>query len=61
VVQPPAGTPDFGEDDFEALPAEWVGTPRSGEDDFEAAPDEGRNTAFFEQCRCGGMTISGPQ
>jgi hypothetical protein len=44
VVQPPAGTPDFGEDDFEALPTEWVRTPRSGEDDFEAAPDEGRNT-----------------
>ena len=44
MVQPPAGPPDFGEDDFEALPTEWVGTPRSGEDDFEAAPDEGRNT-----------------
>ena len=54
MVQPPAGTPDFGEDDFEAPPTwddavrappdEGVGTPRSGEDDFEVAPDEGRNT-----------------
>jgi hypothetical protein len=35
----PAGTPDLGEDDFEA-PPDGVGTPRSREDDFEA-PDDG--------------------
>jgi hypothetical protein len=38
----PAGTPDLGEDDFEA-PPDGVGTPRSREDDFEA-PDDGVQT-----------------
>jgi hypothetical protein len=33
--------PDFGEDDFEALPTRGSALLRSREDDFEAAPDEG--------------------